>query len=81
MGTTLEALRDSRFLATAASYAAIQAQKLKSTFVSFDGNIMVNKLLALMGGRDLEEGRKLTWKTLGDITGKYSTRVPTVDFL
>lgn len=80
MNTTLEALRDSRFLASAASLAAQQAQRLKSTFVSFDGNVMMNKLVTLMGGRE-GDGADMKWDALGELASKRSSRVPTVDFL
>jgi len=85
VNTTLEALRDSRFLATTANYAAIQAQRLKSTFVTFDGNVMMNKVVSILGGRDVgqEEDYNLdfNWENLSKIIMKNSKRVPNVDFL
>jgi len=81
VGSTLEALRDSRFLASAASLAAQQAQRLKSTFVTFDGNIMMNKLVTLMGGRDAESADVFKWNPLGELASRFSSRIPTADFL
>jgi len=82
----LEALRDSHFLALTASYANIQAQKLKSTFEIFDPNTMMKAVLQQLSPQATEhpeetEAAQHNWKKIGRLAAKYSARSPATEHL
>lgn len=80
MRNTHEATLDSRLLVLSADLSTQRARNLKLNSTSFDMDEYVSKLVSFMGGRRYD-GNELDWQKIGGVAVKYSSRVPTMDFM
>ncbi|RUS18757.1 hypothetical protein BC937DRAFT_88381 [Endogone sp. FLAS-F59071] len=77
---THEATLDSRLLVLSADLSTQRARNLKLNSTSFDMDEYVSKLVSFMGGRRYD-GNDLDWQKMGRVAVKYSSKVPTMDFM
>eukprot|EP01135_Chromosphaera_perkinsii_P000757 Nk52_evm45s151 gene=Nk52_evmTU45s151 len=70
-----EAVLDADFLHTSSTYAAQQAQKLASSFISIDINVFMDKFKAQISTEILDNNNQvIDWKKAGEIAGQFGNK-------
>ncbi|RIA97708.1 Nse4 C-terminal-domain-containing protein [Glomus cerebriforme] len=81
---THEATLDSRLLVLTSDLGVQKARRMRLDNNSFDVENYITKLITFMGGRQIDNDNEepdLNWTSIGKLASKFTTRVPTSDFM